>query len=146
MKIRDAMTDDVVTIQPQSTVMDAAVVMQAHNVGSVPVCTQDGQLMGIVTDRDIVVRNIANNGDPNTTKVEEVMTKQVITGNPDMDVNQAVELMAQHKIRRLPIVERNNRLVGLVALGDLATNFAVNEQAGEALSEISSPSRPMNVH
>jgi CBS domain-containing protein len=145
MKLRDIMTDDVVTIQPQSTVMDAAIVMQAHNVGSVPVCTQEGQLMGIVTDRDIVVRNVANNGDPNTTKVEEVMTKQVITGNPDMDANQAVQLMAQNKIRRLPIME-SNKLIGVVALGDLATNFAVNDQAGEALSEISSPSRPMNVH
>ncbi|MGI6706345.1 MAG: CBS domain-containing protein [Clostridia bacterium] len=145
MKLRDIMTDDIVTIQPQSTVMDAAIVMQAHNVGSVPVCTQEGQLVGIVTDRDIVVRNVANNGDPNTTKVEEVMTKQVITGNPDMDVNQAIQLMAQHKIRRLPVME-SNKLIGLVALGDLATNFAANDQAGEALSQISSPSRPMNLH
>lgn len=139
------MTTNVATLEPQATVMDAAKVMQAHNIGSIPVCNKDHQLLGIVTDRDIIVRNIANDGDPRTTKLDALMTKQVVWAEPDMDINQAIQLMIQTKIRRLPVV-KNMKLVGIIALGDLATNIKADQRAGDALSQISTPSRPVNMH
>lgn len=145
MKISDIMTTNVATLEPQATVMDAAKVMQAHNIGSIPVCNKDHQLLGIVTDRDIIVRNIANDGDPRTTKLDALMTKQVVWAEPDMDINQAIQLMIQTKIRRLPVV-KNMKLVGIIALGDLATNIKADQRAGDALSQISTPSRPVNMH
>lgn len=145
MKISDIMTTNVATLEPQATVMDAAKVMQAHNIGSIPVCNKDHQLLGIVTDRDIIVRNIANDGDPRTTKLDALMTKQVVWAEPDMDINQAIQLMIQTKIRRLPVV-KNMKLVGIIALGDLATNIKADQRAGDALSQISTPSRPINMH
>lgn len=145
MKISDIMTTNVATLEPQATVMDAAKVMQAHNIGSIPVCNKDHQLLGIVTDRDIIVRNIANDGDPRTTKLDVLMTKQVVWAEPDMDINQAIQLMIQTKIRRLPVV-KNMKLVGIIALGDLATNIKADQRAGDALSQISTPSRPVNMH
>ncbi len=144
MKLKDIMTTHVATVKPDNTVLDAAKVMQAHNVGSIPVCAQDGRIVGIVTDRDIVVRNIANNGDPNTTAIQDMMTAQVIYGNPVMEIGQAAQLMAQYKIRRLPVVQ-NDMLVGMVAIGDLATRQTLHDEAGVALSEISEPSQPVNM-
>jgi len=144
MKLRDIMTKNVETLQPESTVLDAAKIMQAHNIGAVPVCSPDNQLIGMVTDRDIVVRNIANNGNPSSTTVDALMTQNVVYGTPDMDVHEAAHLMAKHQIRRLPVVE-NNRIVGIVSLGDFATNSILDDNAGQALSQISTPSEPMNM-
>lgn len=144
MKLQEVMTTHLVTVNSNNTVLDAAKIMQAHNIGCVPVCDQNGKVLGIVTDRDIVVRNIANNGDPKTTPIHTIMTTEVIEGNPIMDVDTAVRIMAEHKIRRLPVIE-NDRLVGMVALGDLATRYRYIDEAGQALSEISEPSRPANI-
>ncbi|SFP86202.1 CBS domain-containing protein [Caldicoprobacter faecalis] len=144
MELQDIMTTQVAVVGPDNTVLDACKLMQIHNVGALPVCQHDGKVVGIVTDRDIVVRNIANGGDPKTTPVRTVMTKDVICANPSMEVEEAAELMAQHKIRRLPVVQ-NDRLVGMVSIGDLATRYRFVEEAGEALSEISEPSRPVNI-
>lgn len=144
MKLKDIMTTQVATIGPDNTVLDAAKLMQAHNIGAIPVCQQDGKVLGIVTDRDIVVRNIANDGDPKTTQVEALMTKEVIFGAPTMEAEDAVGLMAEHQIRRLPIVQ-NDRLVGMISIGDLATRYRFTVEAGQALSEISEPSRPVNI-
>jgi len=144
MELQDIMTTQVAVVGPDNTVLDACKLMQIHNVGALPVCQHDGKVLGIVTDRDIVVRNIANGGDPKTTPVRTVMTKDVICANPSMEVEEAAELMAQHKIRRLPVVQ-NDRLVGMVSIGDLATRYRFVEEAGEALSEISEPSRPVNI-
>ena len=144
MKLENIMTTHLITIHPENTVMDAAKIMQTHNIGVIPVCQEGGKVVGIVTDRDIVVRNIANNGDPGTTLIKDMMTKDVITAAPNMSGDDAARLMAQYKIRRLPVVQ-NDRLVGMVAIGDLATSRHFNDEAGEALGEISSPSRPMNI-
>lgn len=144
MKLEDIMTTQVAVIGPDNTVLDACKLMQAHNIGALPVCQQDGKVVGIVTDRDIVVRNIANDGDPRTTPIRALMTKDVVYVNPSMDVEDAARLMAQHKIRRLPVVQ-NDRLVGMVSIGDLATRYRFMAEAGEALSEISEPSRPVNI-
>lgn len=140
MKVKDIMTKNVAYINPMSTIVDAAQLMQKHNVGSIPVCDQNG-VIGIVTDRDIVVRNIAHGKNPQSTAVRDVMTSQVTTVTPDMDINDVSEIMSQVQIRRIPVVE-NNMLVGIVALGDVAADSRFDMEASEALTEISRPARP----
>lgn len=140
MKVKDIMTKSVAYINPSSSVTEAAQLMQKHNVGSVPVCDQSG-VIGIVTDRDIVVRNVAHGTDPHTTPVKNVMTSQITTVTPEMDINDVSDIMAKSQIRRLPVVE-NNKLIGIVALGDIATDSHYDTEAAEALTDISSPSRP----
>ncbi|HOC09643.1 MAG TPA: CBS domain-containing protein [Bacillota bacterium] len=140
MKIGDIMTRDVRTIDRNSTVEQAARMMKELNVGSIPV-TENGNVIGIITDRDVVLRNVADGRTAADTRVEEVMSKTVVTATPDMDVHRAADLMAQNQIRRLPIVE-NNRMVGIVSIGDLAVRNIYENEAGEALSSISKPSRP----
>jgi CBS domain-containing protein len=134
------MTRDVRTIDASSTVEDAARMMKELNVGSLPV-SENGSITGIITDRDVVLRNVAGGRTPTNTRVDEVMSKTVITATPDMDVHRAADLMAQNQIRRLPVLE-NNRMVGIVSIGDLAVRNIYENEAGEALSSISKPSRP----
>jgi CBS domain-containing protein len=143
MKVKEVMTTKLIVLSPDNTVMDVAKIMQAHNIGAIPVCSED-RIVGIVTDRDIVVRNIANNGDPATTKVKDMMSPDVVTATPEMTGDEAARIMAHYKIRRLPVVD-GDKLVGIVAIGDLATTRYLNDEAGQALGEISSPSRPMNM-
>jgi CBS domain-containing protein len=139
MQIRRIMTSNVSTLEPNSTIGDAARIMRDLNVGSVPVC-QGRKPVGIVTDRDITIRSIANGGDSNTP-VNQVMSSKLVSGSPDMSDREAARIMAEHQIRRLPIVE-NGELVGMLSLGDLAVRSETDMEAGEALSEISIPSRP----
>ena len=140
MKVKDIMTKNVAYINPDSSVTEAAQLMQKHNVGSIPVCDKNG-VIGLVTDRDIVVRNVAHGTDPHSTPVKNVMTSQVTTVTPDMDVEQVTGIMSRNQIRRIPVVD-NNMLVGIVALGDLATDSRFNTEASGALSDISEPARP----
>lgn len=140
MKVRDIMTKNVACIDPSATVVEAAQLMQKHNVGSIPVMDKNN-IVGIVTDRDIVVRNVAHNKNPQNTPVSDVMTTHVTSVSPDMDVSQLSDMMARQQIRRIPVME-NNKLVGIVALGDLATNSWSDTEASEALAEISKPSKP----
>lgn len=140
MKVKDIMTKNVAYINPMSNVIEAAQLMQKHNVGSIPVCDQSG-VIGIVTDRDIVVRNVAHAKNPANTSVKDVMTASVSTVTPDMDINDASAIMSSNQIRRVPVVE-NNMLVGMLALGDIATRPQFDTEASEALTEISKPSRP----
>lgn len=135
MKVKDIMTKDVAFINPDSKIVEAAQMMQKHNVGSIPVCDQSG-VIGIITDRDIIVRNIAHGKNPQETPVRDVMTGQVITASPDMEVDEVTGMMASKQIRRVPVVD-NNMIVGMVALGDIATDSRFNMEASEALSEIS---------
>lgn len=135
MKVKDIMTRDIAYINPDSKVVEAAQMMQKHNVGSIPVCDHSG-IVGIVTDRDIIVRNIAHGKDPKETPVRDVMTGQVITASPDMEVDEVAEMMASKQVRRVPVVD-NNMIVGMVALGDIAADRRFTMEASEALSEIS---------
>lgn len=143
MKVRDIMTKSVAYINPASTVVEAAQLMQKHNVGSIPVCDQSG-VVGIVTDRDIVVRNVAHGKNPQDSRVSDVMTTRVQMVSPDTDVDEATRIMAQNQIRRLPVVE-NNQIIGIVSLGDMATTGRFDMEAGEALTEISKPSKPQQM-
>ena len=140
MKVKDIMTRNVAYINPDSSVTEAAQLMQKHNVGSIPVCDRNG-ILGMVTDRDIVVRNVAHGTDPHSTPVKNVMTSQVTTVSPDMDVSQVSSIMSQNQVRRIPVVD-NNMLVGIVALGDLATDSRFDTEASGVLSDISEPAKP----
>jgi CBS domain-containing protein len=139
MQISNLMTDQVTTVDSDSSVTDAARVMRDLNVGVVPVC-QGQKPVGMITDRDITIRNVAENKDLNTP-VNQVMSEELVMGSPDMTAEQAAQLMGEKQIRRLPIVEDNN-LVGIVSLGDLAVANQTNMEAGDALSTISTPSKP----
>ncbi|MDR4434533.1 CBS domain-containing protein [Bacillus tequilensis] len=132
--VKDTMTTQVATVSPNQTIQEAASLMKQHNVGVIPVVEQ-GVLKGMLTDRDIALRTTAQGRDGHTP-VSEVMSTDLVSGNPHMSLEDASQLMAQHQIRRLPIVDQNN-LVGIVALGDLAVNQMSNESAGEALTNIS---------
>jgi len=135
MKISNIMTKSVAFIRPEDTVVQAAQLMKEHNVGSIPVCRGD-QVIGIITDRDIAVKAVANGSNPAMLSVGEIMSANPILGNPDMDVAEAGKLMGENQIRRLPIVE-SNRLVGIISLGDLAIEPMMQAKAGDILTEVS---------
>ena len=137
MKLRDIMTNTVIRIQPEETAAVAARTMEHYNIGMLPVCGNNGQLLGLVTDRDLVIRCVASGRDPSVTAVRDVMTKQVVSARPDMEASVAAGLMGREQIRRLPVVE-NGKLCGMVSLGDLAVQEGTVYDAGDALTEISS--------
>lgn len=139
--LRDIMTTNVTYSNPQDPVMQAAQKMKQLNVGSIPVCDANQNVIGMITDRDICLRCVADNL-PNSTPVQQVMSQNVVTASPDMTVDKAAHLMSDRQIRRLPVVE-NGKMVGMVAIGDLATRHPSAEEAGHALSDISSPSQPL---
>jgi CBS domain-containing protein len=136
-KVSDLMSTFVDTVTPSMKVTDAAKIMRQTNVGSVPVVDRQ-RLVGILTDRDITIRATADGVNPDEILVEEVMTLNPVTVNPDNSVEEAAELMQANQIRRLPVVE-GDRLVGILALGDMAVNMNTEQQAGEVLTEVSEP-------
>ena len=138
MQIRDVMTPDPATVQPGDSLQRAAAQMDELNVGVLPV-TDGGKLVGLITDRDIVVRSTSAGQDPKTARVADAMTVDPQTMGPDTHVLDAIRLMEEHQLRRLPILD-DGRLVGIVALGDLAA--AGTPEAGEALETISTPAEP----
>jgi CBS domain-containing protein len=139
MRAGEVMTRDVVTVRPDTSVREAARVMKELNVGALPVC--DGQrLVGMLTDRDIVVRATADGMQPDTTLVLAVMTEEVCWCFEDDPVEKIEQAMAGRQIRRVPVVDSENRLVGIVALGDLADD-RVPETEG-TLRSISHPAEP----
>ena len=141
MQIKDVMTSNVEVVHPDTTLQDAAKKMKDLDVGSLPVC--DGQrLLGTVTDRDITVRAVAEGRNPTTTPVREVMTSGIVYCFEDQDVREAAKLMKEKQIRRLPILNRDKRLVGIVSLGDLAVDTGNEKMAGQTLTKVSEPAQP----
>lgn len=134
MKVRDIMTRDPSTLSPAATCGEAATIMKQEDCGSVPVL-EGGRLVGIVTDRDIVVRVVAAGKDPKTTAVSEAMSADPISVGPDTSVDDAQAVMADRQVRRLPVVE-DGRLVGLVVIGQVARRDDA-EDVGETLKEVS---------
>jgi len=135
-RIGDVMTRKPRVIQPDATVADAAAMMRQLNVGALPVC--DGsRLIGMITDRDITVRSTADGRDPHLTAVRDVMSPGVAWATEDDPVEQAARIMREHQIRRLPIVDDRHSLVGVVSLGDLATNVEADAETGDTLERIS---------
>ncbi|MCG1028947.1 CBS domain-containing protein [Virgibacillus halodenitrificans] len=140
-QLRNIMTSHVFTVKETQSIQEAAAIMSENNIGAVPVVNQNGQMTGIITDRDITLRSTAQ-GEASQTPVSEVMTAQkVVQGTPEMNVQQAAHMMAQQQIRRLPVVE-NGEIVGMVSLGDLAVEDQYNQQAEQTLTDISTPSSP----
>lgn len=137
MKIKDIMTQPAITVLPDDTIYQVSQVMQENNIGALPVC-DDGKLVGIVTDRDIIIRNVARGLDPKMHPVREIMTTKVHTVTPDSGVSEAVKLMSTVKARRLPVVDQDS-VVGFVAIGDMAVTGDYVTEVGGALSDISVP-------
>ena len=134
MRLEEVMSHTVLTVSPDCTAAEAARLMEANNIGALPVVNQ-GRIVGILTDRDIVLRAVATGGDPTNIPVSQVMTQPVVSGAPNMELAQATALMAQKQIRRLPVVN-NGQLVGFVSLGDIAIN-SPDSISGDALKDIS---------
>lgn len=139
MNIEKVMTRDVEYCRPETPIHEVAAKMKDLDVGAIPICT-DGELTGLATDRDIVIKAVAQNVSLDTP-VREVMTKDPVRGTVHMSAQEAADLMADVQIRRLPIVD-DGKLIGIVSLGDLAVTEKLDDEAGEALEEISTPSEP----
>lgn len=135
MKVRDVMTDRVDSVTPNASVVEIAKLMRTKDVGSIPVC-DDKKVIGMITDRDIVLKVVADGIDIQSKMAKDIMNSQVITVSPNQDVHEAANLMSEYQIRRLPVVEQGN-IVGIVALGDLAIERIHVNEAGDALSDIS---------
>jgi CBS domain-containing protein len=134
MKIRDVMTPNPRTVSPNDTIQAAARIMHAEDTGAVPV-VNNGRVLAVVTDRDIVVRVVAEGGSL-STPVGDIASKGIVCATPDMSTSEASELMSEHQIRRLPVVE-NDRLVGIVSIGDLAVKDGKDSRWGDTLQSIS---------
>jgi CBS domain-containing protein len=141
MQLKELMTPHVEVIHPDASLQEAAQKMKGLDVGPLPVCTGD-RLEGMLTDRDIAVRAVAEGRDPRTTKVHEVMTSEVVYAFEDQDVAEATRLMEQHQIRRVVVLNRTKQLVGIVSIGDLAVHTGDERQAGKTLERISEPAEP----
>jgi CBS domain-containing protein len=135
--VRDAMTENPQSISASASVVEAARLMREKDIGSLPI-TDDEKLVGMITDRDITTGVVAEASDPGTTSVGDVSSRDPISVEPDQDLEEAVQLMSRHQVRRLPVVE-NGRLVGIVAQADIA--LKENEKkTGELVEAISEPS------
>jgi CBS domain-containing protein len=133
--IRDAMTSNPRGDDASTTIVDAARLMKSEDVGPLPV-VEGGRLVGIVTDRDIVLRVVAEGKDPQSSTVGEIASRDLVTVDPQQDLDEALRLMAQHQVRRLPVVEEDGRLVGILAQADIARQ-GKDEQTGQVVQEIS---------
>jgi CBS domain-containing protein len=135
--VREIMTSDPVTVSMDDNIYEIAVKMKQHDIGFVPV-VEGNKLVGVCTDRDLVIRGYAEKRS-GSAAVSEVISGQLRTITPDTTVDEAAEIMAAEQIRRLPVVENDDELVGIVAIGDLAVRGRFEDEAGEALSKISIP-------
>lgn len=136
MNISDIMTEHVISISEDEPIVAAARLMKQHNIGSLPVKDGKNRLKGIVTDRDIVLRCVAGNVNPQELRIGEIMSRNLITASPFEDTEKVAERMGNSQVRRVPVSD-NGILVGIVALGDIARSDEFKMEASEALSEIS---------
>jgi CBS domain-containing protein len=139
--VRDAMTEDPHSIGASASVVEAARLMREQHIGSLPIA-DDRKLVGVITDRDITTRVVAEAADAQTTSVGDVYSRDLITVEPDLDLDEALQLMARHQVRRLPVVE-NDRLVGILAQADIALveSEKTTGELVEAISELSEEER-----
>lgn len=137
MKVREAMTRDVRLVRPDQTIRDAAKLMAELDIGALPVEEND-RLVGMITDRDIAVRAVAEGKSPDT-RVRDAMSKEVKYAYEDQSIEEVTQNMGDLRVRRLPVLDRDKRLVGILSLGDLAIDEGAQDEAGEALGRISRP-------
>jgi len=133
--IRDLMTPNPRTLESGSSVVEAARLMRDEDAGIVPIVEGD-RLVGTVTDRDVAVRVVAEGKSPESTTVGEISSRELVTVDPQQDLDEALRLMARHQVRRLPVVEEDGKLVGIVAQADVAKH-ASNKQTGDLVEDIS---------
>jgi CBS domain-containing protein len=129
MKVREVMTPNPVTVDADAPIMRAAEAMRQNDIGDV-VVRKNGKLCGILTDRDIVVRALAEGKDPESTKIDSICSQELVTVSPDQEASEAVKLMKERAIRRLPVV-RNDDVLGIISLGDLAIAMDGRSALGE---------------
>jgi CBS domain-containing protein len=141
MKLREIMTPDVQCVRPDDSLVDAAGLMRQLDVGALPVCEGEN-VIGMLTDRDIAIRAVADGCDPNRTLVRDAMTPGVVTVYEDQELKEAVRVMEKHQIRRAPVMNREMRLVGIISLGDIAVDGSAS-LSGEVLKEVSRPAEPV---
>lgn len=137
MLVSELMSVSVISVTPDDTALEASRLLDRYNIGALPVCSKDGVVRGIVTDRDIVTRCLAAERDPLQTPVREIMSKSVMSVSPDDDVRVAGLKMSEGRVRRIPVAD-NGRLVGMISLGDIASTQDFSMEASTALAEISS--------
>lgn len=137
--ISEVMTKDPICCLPLHTVAAAAELMKSGNIGSIPVIEDERtqKLVGIVTDRDLALKVVAERRDVNATNVEAVMTRQMVTCRADDDMQKAMDAMAEHQLRRIPVVDDDNRIVGIIAQADVATRVDQPEKTAKMVKEIS---------
>ena len=145
MQVKDIMTKDIVMADTNDTLIEVAKLMAHHNIGCIPVTENGEKVLGVITDRDIVVEMAEHSYDPYNTLATAVMSDNVYFVRPDVDVKFAFDLMKKQQVRRLPVME-NGKILGMISLGDLAVSMnQQKEEISEALTEISIPNRPENI-
>lgn len=122
MKVKDCMCNEVCSVKPNATVSEVAKLMSENHIGSIPICDDNNCLCGIITDRDILLRTVACDKDANTTPISEVMTCNVCSCMENDEISNAETKMSQKQIRRLPVCDSNNHIVGILTIGDLCQN------------------------
>ncbi len=141
MQIREIMTSGVECIAPNATLQEAAQEMKRLDVGALPICGEDDRLAGMITDRDIVVRAVAEGSESRTAGVEDFMTPEAIYCFDQDSVEQAAGIMKEKQVRRILVLNQDKQLVGVVSLGDLATRCENDQMSGDALESVSEPAR-----
>jgi CBS-domain-containing membrane protein len=139
MNCSEIMTRNPTCCLPTDSAYEAARLMKSEDVGPIPICEDRGtkKLVGIVTDRDLALKVVAEARDPKNTKLKEVMTSDLYTCGADDDLDKALELMQEHQIRRIPVVDNKDHLIGIIAQADLATRAGSRKKTGEVVKEIS---------
>lgn len=127
MKVKECMCNEVVYVAPENTIKDCAKLMCDNHVGCIPVCDSSKKVVGLVTDRDLILRSIACDKDACNTPVSDIMTCKVCCCGPEEEISQAEKMMSDFQIRRLPVIE-NNKIIGMITIGDLTANQNVNTQ------------------
>lgn len=139
MKCREIMTKSLKMCDGSCSARDAAQIMKRINTGVVPVVDDNDKITGIITDRDIILKTVAEGKDPSKVKINEIMTKHVVTAHEYEMVDDAIKKMKENKIRRLPIVDYYNKVIGIISLGDIAVLSDIEHETFEALEQISEP-------
>ena len=141
MKCNEVMTKNPVCCLPNDNVVKAAQLMKRLNVGPIPIIDSEEtkKLVGFLTDRDLALKIVAEGRDPKSTKVEEVMTRNVVTCQMDDDLQKAMDVMAEHQLRRIPVVDSGNRIIGIIAQADVATRLDQPVKTAEMVKDISQP-------
>ena len=137
MTLKEVMTKDPKTCAPTDTVQQAAQLMKSEDVGPIPIVGPDGKLEGIITDRDIVLKVVAEGRDSKTTKLADVMSTDLITCTADGDIEETLDLMEDNQVRRIPVIDASGRLVGIISQADVATRLDDAEKTAELVEDIS---------